>query len=210
MVASSDRIQHHQWILAAGEDILAVMLDVSQLLLRIEDGDRGASEQLLPLVYRELRELARSKLRRERPDHSLQATALVHEAFLRLVGSNEANRNWNGRSHFFAAAAEAMRRILIESVRRKNSQKRGGDHVRIDFSSIDQIAMARGERILALDEALDRLNDLDPVKANLIKLRFFAGLSQEDAANALNISNTTAKRYWAFSRAWLKAQMSEE
>ena len=186
------------------------MSDVSRILSRIDRGDPVASETLLPLVYQELRELAEAKLRRERPDHSLQATALVHEAYLRLMGSDTSDPNWNGRSHFFAAAAEAMRRILIESVRRKNCQKRSGNHVRVDFSSMDDIAPASNDRILALDEALDRLNELDPVKANLVKLRFYAGLSEDEAAKALEISNTTAKRYWAFSRAWLKTQMRKD
>ena len=135
------------------------MSEVTELFSRIEQGDEGASRRLLPLVYRELRQLARSKLRRERPDHSLEATALVHEAYLRLLNTDGSDRKWNCRSHFFAAAAEAMRRILIESVRRKNSQKRSGGHLRIEFSALNNLATQRDEKLLALNSALVRLED---------------------------------------------------
>lgn len=186
------------------------MSDVTEVLSRIEQGDQGAARRLLPLVYRELRQLARSKLRRERPDHSLEATALVHEAYLRLLNSDGSDRKWNCRSHFFAAAAEAMRRILIESVRRKNSQKRSGGHVRIEFSTLNNLGSRRDEKLLALDTALVQLEEIDSIKANLVKLRFFAGLTQAEAAEVLGISMTTADRYWAFSRAFLKSEMRRD
>lgn len=186
------------------------MTDISRVLTRIETGDEHATDQLLPLVYRELRNLAQAKLRNERPDHTLQATGLVHEAYLRLVGSSDDSPSWNGRSHFFAAAAEAMRRILIEAVRRKNSLKRSGRHQRIEFSHVYNEFDGQDEKLLALHEALEHLDELDPVKANLVKLRFFAGMTQAEAANALEISLSTAERHWAFARAWLKTEMNAE
>ena len=186
------------------------MSDVSRILSKIESGDRQASEQLLPLVYRELRSMAKAKLRKERPDHTLQATGLVHEAYLRLVGPEDNSPSWSGRSHFFAAAAEAMRRILIEAVRRKNALKRSGRYQRVELSDLDAESNTRDQQLLALHEALDSLAKLDPVKADLVKLRFFVGMTQAEAAEALGISLSTAERHWAFARAWLKTEMSGE
>jgi RNA polymerase sigma factor (TIGR02999 family) len=178
------------------------MTDVTQILTSIERGDPHAAEQLLPLVYEELRRLAAVKLGSEKPGQTLQATALVHEAYLRLVDKNE-ERRWDDRGHFFAAAAEAMRRILVENARRKQSRKHGGGLVRRDLDAVQPAARDLGEDLLALDEALNRLAEKDPVKAELVKLRHFAGLTIEQAAQALGISQTTANRYWAYARAWL-------
>ena len=183
------------------------MSDVTRILSEIESGDRQATEQLFPLVYRELRTLARAKLRNERPDHTLQATGLVHEAYLRLVGPAEELRSWNGRSHFFAAAAEAMRRILIDAVRRRNSLKRSGGHHRIELSNLDAACIESDEKLLRLHESLQYFDEVDPVKSNLVKLRFFAGMTQAEAAEALGISLSTAERHWAFARAWLKTEI---
>jgi RNA polymerase sigma factor (TIGR02999 family) len=179
------------------------MNDVTQILAAIEHGDRNAAEPLLPLVYDELRKLAAQKLAREKPGQTLQATALVHEAYLRLVGGEAAPVGWNSRGHFFGAAAEAMRRILVNRARDKRRLKRGGDRGRVD---LDEIAIVDdGERldILALDEALDALAREEPACAELVKLRFFAGLTQEESAAALGVTRRTADRYWAFARAWL-------
>lgn len=184
------------------------MADITQILVRIEEGDTSAAEQLLPLVYNDLRRAALAKLRNERPDHTLQATALVHEAYLRLLGKDGATpRSWDSSGHFFAAAAEAMRRILIESIRQKNALKRGGDFERIELNTIDATAARRDDKLMALDSALDRLEEIDPTKANLVKLRFFAGLTKEEAAKALGISPSTADRYWAYARSWLQKVM---
>jgi RNA polymerase sigma factor (TIGR02999 family) len=183
------------------------MTDVTQILSRIDAGDPSASDQLLPLVYEELKKLAAAKLAHEKPGHTLQATALVHEAYLRLVGPAGNGQPWNNRGHFFAAAAEAMRRILIERARRKNAVKHGGQLKRVDLDKgSSPIAMPcdNFEELLALDEALDRLAAADPGKATLIKLLYFAGLNLDDAATALGISRTTAYRHWMFARAWLK------
>ena len=185
------------------------MNDVTELLSRIDD-DPVAAEQLLPLVYHQLRDLALAKLRNERPDHTLQATALVHEAYLRLVGQPDNQEPaFAGRSHFFGAAAEAMRRILIENVRRRKSKKRGGDNLQVSLSGLNVDPEKVDERIIAMDDALSKFELIDPVKANLVKLRFFAGLTQADAAETLGISLATADRYWAFARAWLKTRMQE-
>jgi RNA polymerase sigma factor (TIGR02999 family) len=178
------------------------MDEISQVLNALEKGDPLAAHQLLPLVYEELRKLAAQKLAGEKPGQTLQATALVHEAYLRLVGQDE-ERHWDSRGHFFAAAAEAMRRILVESARRKRSRKHGGGLVRQDLDALPLAAPELGEDLLALDEALNRLAEKDPIKAELIKLRHFAGLTVEQAARALGISTTTANRYWAYARAWL-------
>jgi RNA polymerase sigma factor (TIGR02999 family) len=178
------------------------MTAVTQILSAIEAGDPRTAEQLLPLVYDELRKLAAQKLVQEEPGQTLQATALVHEAYLRLVGGAE-GRHWDGRGHFFAAAAEAMRRILVENARRKRSGKHGGGLVRQDLDDIQLAAPELDEDLLALDDALNRLAAKDPVKADLVKLRHFAGLTIEEAAQALGISMTTANRYWAYARAWL-------
>jgi RNA polymerase sigma factor (TIGR02999 family) len=183
------------------------MSDVTQILARIEQGEPHAATQLLPLVYDELRKLASVRLAAEKPGQTLQATALVHEAYVRLVEGGAA-QNWNSRGHFFAAAAEAMRRILVENARRKRSRKHGGDRLREDLDLSRIVAPELGEELLALDEALNRLAAQHPIKAELVKLRHFAGLSVEQAAEALGISPTTANRHWAFARAWLHREIT--
>jgi RNA polymerase sigma factor (TIGR02999 family) len=183
------------------------MSDVTRILNAIEGGEQQATDELLPLVYEELRLLAAQKLSHEKPGQTLQATALVHEAYMRLVGSN--GRGWENKRHFFAAAAEAMRRILIESARRKNSHRHGGKHNRITLNEplgaesdgLDPIDL------LALDEALERLEGEDETKAALVKLRFFAGLSGGQAAQALGLSHSAAERHWAFARSWLRLEV---
>ena len=183
--------------------------DVTRFLEAAERGDPEASRQLLPLVYDELRRLAARKLAGESPGHTLQATALVHEAYLRLVGDPHAQR-WENRRHFFGAAAEAMRRILVESARRRHSQKRGGGRARADVDAVDVAAPERSDDLLAVDEALDRLAAEDPRGAELVKLRYFAGLSLPEAAEVLNISPRTADRAWAYARAWLHREIAGE
>lgn len=184
------------------------MTDFTQILGRMENGDLAAAEQLLPLVYSELRRLAAAKMTHEQPGQTLQATALVHEAYLRLVGPTDKQR-WNSRGHFFAAAAEAMRRILIENARRKKSEKHGGDLDRISFAS-DVAGSARSNfDLLSLDEALEQLAAEDARKASLVKLRLFAGLSLDDAAKVLEISPATAKRDWIYARAWLFGRLAD-
>jgi RNA polymerase sigma factor (TIGR02999 family) len=182
------------------------MTDVTQILSRIEAGDPTAAEQLLPLVYDELRKLATRRLCHEKPGQTLQATALVHEAYVRLVDVAEA-QHWNSRGHFFAAAAEAMRRILVEAARQKKSVKRGGDLQRVQL--VDAIAPSAEPTfdLLVLNEALHELETADPNKAALVKLRFFTGLSLDEAAEALGISRATAKRHWIYARAWLYGRM---
>ena len=184
------------------------MNDVTRVLSAIEHGDPRAPKQLLPLVYDELRKLAAQRLARESPGQTLQATALVHEAYLRLIGAE--TPSWNGRGHFFSAAAEAMRRILIENARRKKAEKCGGALQRVDLEAVDVPADGRSEDVLALDEALSRLAAEDPTKAELVKLRYFGGLSVEDAGQVLGISRATADRYWAFARVWLYSELSDE
>ena len=178
------------------------MNDVTRLLSAIEHGDPKAAGELLPLVYGELRRLAKQRLAQEKPGQTLQATALVHEAYLRLVGA-EGSRGWDSRGHFFAAAAEAMRRILVDNARRKRAEKRGGRLERQAVDDIDIAAPAPSDDLLALDEALARLEAKDPVKAQLVKLRYFAGLSEEDAARALGVSRATVQRHWRYAKAWL-------
>jgi len=178
------------------------MNDVTRILSAIEHGDPDAAERLLPLVYDELRRLAAQRLAQEKPGQTLQATALVHEAYLRLVGTGAA-KDWNGRGHFFGAAAEAMRRILVENARRKRAAKRDGGGRRVSLEGLELADTAPPEQLLALDEALSRLAEEDPRKAELVKLRFFAGLSIEAAADALEISPATAKRWWTFAKIWL-------
>jgi RNA polymerase sigma factor (TIGR02999 family) len=179
------------------------MTDVTRILLDIEQGNPKAAEQLLPLVYDELRKLAAHKLARESPGKTLQPTALVHEAYLRLVGGGAEASCWNSRGHFFGAAAEAMRRILVENARRKRAVKHAGKRVRVSLEGLDLVDESPPEHLLALDNALARLAAEEPQKAELVKLRFFAGLSIEAAAQALAISPATAKRWWTFARAWL-------
>jgi RNA polymerase sigma factor (TIGR02999 family) len=178
------------------------MTDVTQILDQIQKGEPRAADQLLPLVYDELRKLAASKLAQEKPGHTLQATALVHEAYLRLVDVKHAQR-WDSLGHFFAAAAEAMRRILVERARQNRTLKRGGGLVRHDLREVQMAVPELGDDLLALDEALNRLAEKDPVKARLVELRHFAGLTIEEAARALGLSTTTAYRYWKYARAWL-------
>ncbi len=177
------------------------MADVTQILNAIERGDPQAADDLLPLVYEELRLLAAQRLSQEQPGQTLQATALVHEAYIRLVGAE--CRNWNGRNHFFMAAAEAMRRILIENARRKKSFKHGGDRQRVDLDDAPATPADRSDDLIALDEALAKLALEDSTKAEMVKLRYFAGLSIDQAAEVLGISRATAVRHWSFARAWL-------
>ncbi len=177
------------------------MCEVTRILNAIEQGDTQATDELLPLVYEELRLLAAQKLSHEPPGQTLQATALVHEAYLRLVGDEP--RNWENRGHFFAAAAEAMRRILVERARARLRLKRGGNLQRVDMEGNDPLQEEPPENLLALDETLTRFAQEDPVKAELVKLRYFAGLTISEAAQALGISKATAERYWSYARAWL-------
>jgi RNA polymerase sigma factor (TIGR02999 family) len=178
------------------------MSDITSILSAVEHGDAHAAEQLLPLVYEELRQLAAHKLAHEAPGQTLQATALVHEAYLRLVDT-ERVQNWNSRGHFFAAAAEAMRRILVENARRKSSLKRGGQQARQEFQEDNLASPERPEEVLALDEALTQLAAADPKAAELVKLRFFAGLTLKQAAEMLAMSPRSADLLWAFAKAWL-------
>jgi RNA polymerase sigma factor (TIGR02999 family) len=178
------------------------MSDVTRLLDAAAAGNTQAAEDLLPLVYDELRKLAAARLASEKPGQTLQATALVHEAYVRLVGS-DSDQMWDNRGHFFAAAAEAMRRILVENARRKQSDKDGGQVQRVSFESAEFPVDSSSEELLAVNDALDSLAKEDPKKAELVKLRCFAGLSHQDAANALGISRTTADRYWAYAKSFL-------
>lgn len=184
------------------------MADVTQILSQIEDGDPNAAEQLLPLVYDELRKLAAAKMAQEKPGQTLQATALVHDAYLRLVDVHAA-QNWNSRGHFFAAAAEAMRRILIEAHRRKQTQKHGGGHHQVELADADLGVDDSRFDILALSDAVERLASLDSDAAGIAKLRIFAGLSVDDAAQSLGIPRTTAYRQWTYAQAWLCAAMDD-
>jgi RNA polymerase sigma factor (TIGR02999 family) len=185
------------------------MSEVTRILSAIEEGDPTAAGQLLPLVYDELRQLAAQRLAQEKPGQTLQATALVHEAYLRLVDTEKAQQ-WNSRGHFFAAAAEAMRRILVENARRKNSSKHGGRHRRVDLEEAATLAVEQGPDILDLDDALTHLAQEDPKKAELVKLRFYAGLTVAQAAEALGISRDTASRHWAYAKVWLYCALTGE
>jgi RNA polymerase sigma factor (TIGR02999 family) len=186
--------------------MLASVADVTRILNAIERGDPTAAAELLPLVYDELRKLAAARLADEKPGQTLQATALVHEAYLRLVGG-EPHAHWNSRGHFIAAAAEAMRRILVENARRKKTEKRGGERKRIDLSQAEPLDRADPDALLDLDELLTRLADEDPEAAAVAKLRIFAGLSVEEAAQALSTSRAGAYRQWTYARAWLHARL---
>jgi RNA polymerase sigma factor (TIGR02999 family) len=181
------------------------MSDVTRLLEEVRKGDRRAADELLTAVYDELRRLAARRLAQERPGQTLQATALVHEAYLRLVGDQDAR--WENRGHFFAAAAEAMRRILVEAARRKARLKHGGGRRRCELDEADAIVLPDAIDLVALDEALEKLVQIDSVKAELIKLRYFTGLTVEEAGRVLGISRATADRYWTFARAWLYAEI---
>ena len=183
------------------------MNNVTHILGRIEVGDVQATEQLFPIVYRELREIARARMAQEKAGQTLQATALVHEAYLRLVDGEKASR-WNSRAHFFAAAGEAMRRILVEAARRKQSQRAGGNWHRLELADVDLTAPRQSVDVLALSEALDQLEAKDARKAALVKLRYFAGLTNREAAAALGVSTATADNDWAYARSWLKVQLS--
>jgi RNA polymerase sigma factor (TIGR02999 family) len=185
------------------------MSDVTRILSAMEQGDPHAAGQLLPLVYDELRRLAAQKLAGERPGQTFQATALVHEAYLRLVGP-AGGPKWNGRGHFFAAAAEAMRRILVERARAKGRAKRGGDWQRVSFEELDVTTSVAPDQLVALDDALERLAALDPLAGELVKLRYFAGLALDEAAGALNVSTATAYRHWAYARAWLRDELLDD
>ena len=185
------------------------MSDVTRILNAIEQGDVQATDELLPLVYEELRILAAQKLSHEAPGQTLQATALVHEAYIRLVGAGLEPSNWNSRGHFFCAAAEAMRRILLENARRKQSVKRGGRFQRVDLD--EAVGVDPDEHVsddlIALDEALAKFAQMDELKTNLVKLRYFAGLTIQQASQALNISHATAERHWDYARSWLYAEI---
>ena len=183
------------------------MTDVTRILNAIEQGDEQAADRLLPLVYEELRRLAALKMSHEPSGQTLQATALVHEAYIRLVGSEA--HNWDGRTHFFAAAAEAMRRILIDKARRKQRIKRGGGRKRNDLDNIDIAIEGLSYDLIALDEALEKLTKKDKVKADLVKLRYFAGLTGKQAAKVLGISHSTADEHWAYVRAWLRLEITK-
>jgi RNA polymerase sigma factor (TIGR02999 family) len=185
------------------------MSDVTQILAQIEHGNAAAADQLLPLVYDELRKLAAAKLAKENPGQTLQATALVHDAYLRLVDVERAQQ-WDSRGHFFSAAAEAMRRILVENARRRASLKRGGNLRRLDFEEALTVNQQRPDDILALSEALDHLAGEDPVKAELVKLRCFIGMSHQEAADTLGISRPTADRYWAYAKARLYCELVDD
>ena len=184
------------------------MSEVTRILNAIDQGDAQAAEQLLPLVYDELRKLAAQKLAQEKPGQTLQATALVHEAYVRLVDGGEPR--WDNSGHFFAAAAEAMRRILIDQARRKRSTRHGGQRQRVEFDgdALQAAADKPLDDLLALDEALGQLEREDPVKARLVKLRYFAGLTVEEAARAMGISPATAKRHWVYARSWLYGKLN--
>jgi RNA polymerase sigma factor (TIGR02999 family) len=185
------------------------MPELDKVQTALEQGQTQAAEELLPLVYDELRRLAARRLANENPGHTLQPTALVHEVWLKLAGE-EPDRRWNGRTHFFAAAAEAMRRILIDSARRKRTARHGGGWVRAETTSLNLPVTEADDELLALNEALERLAARDPTKAELVKLRYFAGLTLEQAAETIGISTPTAKRYWAYAKAWLFREITRE
>ena len=184
------------------------MSDVTRILSQMESGDPSASEQLLPLVYDELRKLAAARLAQEKPGQTLQATALVHEAYVRLVGGDQ-EKVWDNRGHFFAAAAEGMRRILVDQARRKKSEKIGGDRKRLELHAMEAADSTEAERILTVDEALKDLESESPSKAQLVKLRFFAGMTFDEVAEVMGVSKSTVKREWAAVRVWLSRHLSE-
>ena len=183
------------------------MTDLTQVLSAIEQGDAQASEQLLPMVYEELRKLAASKIAQEQPGQTLQATALVHEAYLRLVADDQA-KHWDSRGHFFAAAAEAMRRILIEQARRKSGPKAGGEHQRVELSLVDPESSGPPVDLLALSDSIDRLQAKDHRAAEVVKLRFFAGLTRQQVADFLGVSVATIDNDWAYAKGWLKVELA--
>jgi RNA polymerase sigma factor (TIGR02999 family) len=182
--------------------------DLTQFLNASRDGDARAANELLSVVYEELRRLAAAKMASEAPGQTLQATALVHEAWLRLTSDEK--RQWNDRTHFFAAAAEAMRRILVDNARRKRAERHGGGQQRVEMPELASAVMETDDKVLAVNEALEKFTLLDPQKAELVKLRYFVGMTLEQAAEALGISERTAKRYWAFARAWLHEEIKAQ
>jgi RNA polymerase sigma factor (TIGR02999 family) len=185
------------------------MTEVSQLLTAIDQGDAAAASQLFPIVYDELRRLAATRLAQEKPGQTLDATALVHEAYVRMVGTEQAGKEWQGRSHFFAAAADAMRHILVDQARKKRAKKRGGDRTRQELHESAVAAPEDSDEILAVDEALGRFMATDAQAGELVKLRYFAGLSIQEAAQILNISPRKADRLWAYARAWLRQAIDD-
>jgi len=187
---------------------IEAMSNVTQILSQIESGDPSAAEQLLPLVYEELRNLAAAKMAHEKPGQTLQATALVHDAYIRLVDVEKA-QHWDSRAHFFAAAAEAMRRLLVERARRKQRLKRGGEHQHVPLGEIEVDCGLPSDRLLALDEAIAKLELEAPEKARVVQLRLFAGMNHEEVAEALGVSAVTARRHWRYARAWLRREMRE-
>lgn len=184
------------------------MSDVTRILTAIENGDSSAANELLPIVYQELRKLAAAKLSKEKPGQTLQATILVHEAYVRLV-EGDGQRHWNGRGHFFGAAAEAMRRILIENARRKKSQKRAGVIENLDVEAIAATPASRDLDLLALDEAMTEFEQKWPDKATLVKLKYFAGLTTQEVAQTMGVSVATVERHWTFARTWLHLRLRE-
>ena len=208
--------RHQRWSWFQAGDILRslslgvpLMNEVTRVLSAIEGGDPHAAEQLLPLVYQELRKLAAQKLAQEKPGQTLEATALVHEAYLRLVDVKKV-QHWQSRAHFFAAAAEAMRRILIESARRKRRRKRGGNRERVDLDNAGVVSTAAPDELLIIDEAIAKLAAEDPQAAQLVRLRYFAGLSVEDAAEMCGLSRSSAYEHWSYARAWLHDELYGE
>jgi RNA polymerase sigma factor (TIGR02999 family) len=187
-----------------------VMSEITRILSQIEGCDPSTAQQLLPLVYDELRKLAAAKLSRELPGQTLQPTALVHEAYMRLVGSEGQGPAWENRGHFFAAAAEAMRRILVDMARRKRAEVHGGGKFHVSLSEVSLMSLASPDRIVAIDDALTRLAKQDHEAAELIKMRVFAGCSLEDAASVLGLSRATAYRHWMYARAWLRAELADD
>lgn len=184
------------------------MNDVTRILHSIQEGDPKAAEELLPLVYQELRKLAAARMAQESPGQTLQPTALVHEAWLRLVGSEHpANPKFDGRAHFFAAAAEAMRRILIDNARRKKAHRHGGGAAKVDIHELELVASAKDDELLAVDDAMEKLTSEDADLAKIVKLRFFAGLTNKEVAEVLGVSEPTVERRWVFARAWLFNQL---
>ncbi len=185
------------------------MTEVTQILSQIEQGDRSAAEKLLPLIYDELRQLSAARLAQEKPGQTLQATALVHEAYLRLVEVDRV-QHWDSRGHFFAAAAVAIQRILVEEARRKKRLKRGGERNRVALDEVQVPSDIPSDQLLALDEAIFKLEREDPLKAKVVQLRFFAGMNHEEVGLVLGVSAVTARRYWRYARAWLRRQMMDD
>lgn len=185
------------------------MSDVTKILQQIESGDPTAANELLPLVYDELRKLAAAKLANEKAGQTLQATALVHEAYVRLVDQSTP-QSWDGRGHFFGAAAESMRRILVERARKKKRLKRGGERVRADLLEHDVVINSAVDEVLAVDDALERLGEEDPMAAKVLKFKYYCGLSVDDAAKAIGVSRATAYRHWTYARAWVRAELLDE